>query len=94
MQNSISMKEHRNSNIELFCIILMLVIIAHHYVVNSGITTCYDVSDITPNMIFLQLFGFGGKIGINCFTLITGYFMVKSKWSLRKFAILRIIITW
>ena len=27
----------RNSNIELFRIITMLVIIAHHYVVNSGI---------------------------------------------------------
>lgn len=27
----------RNSNIELYRIVLMLIIIAHHYVVNSGI---------------------------------------------------------
>lgn len=30
-------KPMRNSNIELYRIILMLIIIAHHYVVNSGI---------------------------------------------------------
>lgn len=75
----------RDSNLELFRIILMLVIVSHHYVVNSGVAECYDFSNITPNMIFLQLYGFGGKIGINCFMLITGFFMVKSEWNLRKF---------
>lgn len=30
-------KPMRNSNIELYRIVLMLIIIAHHYVVNSGI---------------------------------------------------------
>jgi hypothetical protein len=61
------------------------MIIAHHYVVNSGIKKCYDPSDITANMIFLQLFGGGGKIGINCFLLITGYFMCKQQTSVIKF---------
>lgn len=85
MNDSMFTDRHRDSNLEVFRIILMLVIVAHHYVVNSGVTECYDFSNITPNMIFLQLYGFGGKIGINCFMLITGYFMVKSKWTLRKF---------
>lgn len=64
----------------------MLVIVAHHYVVNSGIT-----SEITPenvlqfNSLFCLLFGWGGKTGINCFVLITGYFMCKSDISLKKF---------
>ena len=78
-------KKERQSNLELFRIFLMLMIIAHHYVVNSGIKKCFDPSDITANMIFLQLFGGGGKIGINCFLLITGYFMCKQQITLRKF---------
>lgn len=78
------MKE-RKSNIELLRIILMILIVAHHYVVNSGITDLFDFKNITFNMIFLQFFGYAGKIGINCFVLITGYFMVKSKITLKKF---------
>lgn len=75
----------RSSNFELFRIILMLFIIAHHYVVNSGLTSLYDFNHITGNMIFLQLFGMFGKTAINCFSLITGYFMVTSKITARKF---------
>lgn len=32
-----STKPKRSSNIELFRIITMLIIVAHHYVVNSGL---------------------------------------------------------
>ena len=63
---------------------MMLLIIAHHYVVNSGIMESYDFQNITGNMIFLQCFGFAGKIMINCFILITGYFMVKKSFSFTK----------
>ena len=74
----------RKSNLELMRIIMMIVIIIHHYVVNSGITELYDFSEITPNMIFLQCMGFAGKAMINCFILITGYFMIKKKITLKK----------
>ena len=37
------------------------------------------------NTIFLYLFGMWGKTGINCFLMITGYFMCTSKISMRKF---------
>lgn len=74
----------RDSNFELFRIVLMLLIIAHHYVVNSGFSKLYDFDNITRNMIFLQLFGFAGKIGINCFVFITGYFMIKSQFKFQK----------
>lgn len=74
----------RDSNFELFRIVLMLLIVAHHYVVNSGISQLYDFNHITGNMIFLQLFEFAGKIGINCFVFITGYFMIKSQFKFRK----------
>ncbi len=74
----------RNSNFELFRIILMFLIIAHHYTVNSGLTELYDFNEITGNMIFLQIFGMFGKTAINCFTLITGYFMINSHLSVIK----------
>lgn len=62
----------------------MFLIVAHHYVVNSGFSQLYDFNHITGNMIFLQLFGFAGKIGINCFVFITGYFMIKSQFKFQK----------
>lgn len=78
-------KQPRNTNLELFRILTMLVIVAHHYVVNSGITTLiYDGSEFSTRDIAELLFGWGGKIGINCFLLITGYFMCESKASVRK----------
>lgn len=35
--NNLQIKSPRDSNIELLRILMMLMIIAHHYVVNSGI---------------------------------------------------------
>ena len=66
----------------------MLLIVAHHYVVNSGLTAEDGPIQSTPfsiRSIFLLLFGAWGKTGINCFVMITGYFMCKSKITARKF---------
>ena len=68
--------QDRDSNIELFRVITMLCIVAHHYVVNSGLLELIGKTEsLTPNSIFLLLFGWGGKTGINCFLMITGWFM-------------------
>lgn len=76
----------RNSNLELLRILAMLVIVAHHYVVNSGLLEIVNESSrLTGNDMFLLLFGWGGKTGINCFVLITGYFMCKSQMKWKKF---------
>ena len=73
------MGEERNSNIELFRILSMLMIVAHHYVVNSGLLDCIDAQNtLQLRDYFLLLFGLGGKTGMNCFVLITGYFMCTS----------------
>lgn len=37
MGSNIKLNSKRDSNIELFRIITMLVIVAHHFVVNSGL---------------------------------------------------------
>ncbi len=66
----------------------MLLIIAHHYVVNSGLIAVDGPIEANPlalKSIFLILFGMWGKTGINCFVLITGYFMCKSKITVRKY---------
>lgn len=76
---------HRNTNLELFRIISMLFIVAHHYVVNSGMMTHMVKDLLAPNSLFFFIFGAWGKTGINCFVLITGYFMCKSHITLRKF---------
>lgn len=80
----------RNSNLELYRIIVMLFIVSHHYLVNSGLLPI--VENLTPpgnelslKVCFFYLFGMWGKTGINCFVLITGYFMCKSQITLRKF---------
>lgn len=81
-------KVPRSSNLELYRIICMLMIVAHHYVVNSGLReegSPMLVDPISENSIFLLLFGAWGKTGINCFLMITGYFMCTSKITLRKF---------
>ena len=75
----------RDSNLELFRILMMLQIVSHHYVVNSGVISemCEDVMSFRN--IYYSLFGMWGKIGINCFVLITGYYMCTSKITLYKF---------
>lgn len=87
-QNAISVKTPRSSNLELYRIICMLMIVAHHYVVNSGLTGIGGPLKAEPtaaNSLFLALFGAWGKTGINCFLMITGYFMCTSRITIKKF---------
>ena len=78
----------RDSNLELFRIITMLLIIAHHYVTNSGLLDARGAIYSSPlgvKSIFLLLIGAWGKPGINCFLMITGYFMCQKKITAKKF---------
>ena len=89
MTNNISMSPgRRDSNLELFRCITMLLIVAHHYVVNSGLMS-HDgpvmVNTYSWRSLFLLIFGAWGKTGINCFVLITGYYMCKSTITGRKY---------
>lgn len=67
----------------------MLLIVAHHYVVNSGLTAVDGPIYAAPlswRSLFLLILGAWGKTGINCFVVITGYFMCKSQITAKKFA--------
>lgn len=85
-ENFTPTKKKRRSNLELYRIIVMISIVAHHYVVNSGLMNVMnEESTMSANSLFFYLFGMWGKTGINCFVMITGYFMCKSKITLQKF---------
>lgn len=87
-----SQKSQRESGLELYRIIGMFLIVAHHYVVNSGLPELMYQDPLCGKSIFLFLFGMWGKTGINCFVLITGYFMCTSKITLRKFLKLLLLV--
>ncbi len=81
----ITVKNIRNSNLELYRIIVMFLIVMHHYVVNSDLMTMICDNPMSLKSVYLFITGMWGKTGINCFVLITGYFMCKSRITLRKF---------
>lgn len=64
----------RNSSIELLRIISMLMVVAYHFYAHGN----FEYQSFSTNAILTQLLALGGRIGYDCFILITGYFMVKS----------------
>ena len=78
-------KSPRSSNLELYRIIVMFMIICHHYVGNSGLLSVMGENALNSTSLFYYILGAWGKTGINCFVLITGYFMCTSTITLRKF---------
>lgn len=66
----------RESNFELLRIISMIFIIAYHLVYYSGINIFTQATEI--NKLWLLFIMLGGKIGVNVFVLISGYFSVTS----------------
>ena len=75
----------RQSNYELLRIISMVMIIAFHVSCHGkwdGGGVFYPI-DLTANTFFLQCFVPFGKIGVNLYVLISGYFLIlssKSTW--------------
>ena len=63
-------------------IICMVLIIAHHYAVHGA----FVFTELTPfvNKMIVVFFKLGGKLGVNLFVLISGYFMVRSSVTFRK----------
>ncbi len=78
--------DQRHSNLELLRIVAMLLIVAHHSVVNSGISASFNTTYLSFHTLFLHLWGMWGKTAINTFVLITGYFMCTSKLTWKRFA--------
>jgi len=73
------MNEKRQANFELLRIVAMLMIIALHYLVKGGIAVPYDKSDSIVNCAAWLIEAFC-IAAVNCYVLISGYFMVESEW--------------
>ena len=77
------MKRMRASNFELLRLLAMLMIIFHHFAVHGGFF--FDTEFISINRIWIQFITIGGKLGVNIFVLISGYFLVdEQKLRLKK----------
>ena len=66
----------RQTNIELLRIVAMLMIVAHHFFCHGGFE--FSNETITINRLWLQLINIGGKIGVDIFIIISGYFLIDS----------------
>lgn len=75
--NEKSMQDKRQSNIELLRIVAMILIVAHHFSVHGGFE--FPASSVTVNKLWIQFIQIGGKIGVNIFVLISGYFLIDAK---------------
>ena len=76
-----SIKKKRNSSIELLRIIAMIFIVLSHYSVHGGFKLELINNDL--NRCFLQVITLG-NLGVDIFVLISGYFIIKSKYSFKK----------
>lgn len=65
----------RSTNIELLRIISMFLIVIHHFAIHGNFD--FSTSTVTLNEVWIQFIQLGGKIGVNLFVLISGYFLVK-----------------
>ena len=77
----------RQSNIELLRIVAMVMIVASHFAIHGGFK--YG-DEISLNSVWITFFGSGGKLGVDIFLLISGYFSVMSK----RFRYSRVIRLW
>lgn len=79
----------RDSNIELLRIVSMMLIILFHFSVHGP----WPADGVLATDVAVGVLAFGGKLGVNCFVLITGYFMTRS--SVRMASVARVVLeTW
>ena len=72
----------RQSNFELLRIIAMIAIAANHFVSHGVLESANNIPAV--NLIWLMFLKTGGKIGVDIFVLISGYFSVFSQKSITK----------
>ena len=79
-------KGQRNSNLEILRIISMLFIISYHFSIHGFGEVNFVISNMNNYVIYF--FGILGKIGVDIFILISAYFMINSKFNLKKLFVL------
>lgn len=77
------MKKIRQSNLEMLRIVSMVLIVMSHCDDIFGLASLYSCS-LGMNKIITDWLHIGGQIGVGCFILISGYFMVEQRISAKK----------
>ncbi len=83
----------RDSGIELFRIVAVLIFIAAYYVINSGLLAPDGPVYADPlswRSIYLLEFYSVGKACVNVFVMITAYFMCTTKITAKRFAKMKV----
>lgn len=74
MNHAITTKKQRDIGPEWLRIFAMILIILSHVAIHSN----FVFDSICFNSVYLSVLSMGGKIGVNIFILISGYYSVKS----------------
>lgn len=75
-------KIKRNSSFEILRIISMFAIILRHFSYHGNFELQKQLYSF--NKVFLELIQAGGDFGINCFIMISSYFMVELKFKVEQ----------
>lgn len=82
----------RDSGLELLRIAAMLLIVCHHFSVHSALPLGGGYTGSHPfNVLWAQWLAFGGKLGVDIFVMISGYFLITKCAHIK--SILRLILT-
>lgn len=73
MRNRVD-KKTRDPNMESLRIIAMVMIVFHHFAVHSGFEL--EAGVVTLPRAWIELTAMGGKVGVDIFVLISGYFLI------------------
>lgn len=79
----------RNVSLDLLKILCMFLIVMHHFSIYSELA--YNGTDFSERDLFLTIISLAGKIGVNVFMLISGYFLYRSHFSVKKLIHLELV---
>ena len=77
------MLKDRNANMDLLRIVSMLLIILLHSIDHSGVLEASEIAPITAQL-WIRFSYMLTQVCVNCYVLISGYFLVTSKFRLQK----------
>lgn len=73
-------KTERKSNIECLRVLSMIMIVFYHFFVHGE----FEITSLSANAVIMEILSLGGRIGYDCFIIISGYFMIKSEFKINK----------
>ena len=72
----------RKIGVEYLRIVSMLLIVANHFLLFTGVLD--NVKPFTISYYIVSLLEAIGYVGVDCYVLISGYFLIQSKFSWKK----------